>query len=71
MIHDIEQLSDEHSTESNQIRECGKCGLHLIGAIEKCPECGHRLSEKLTLIRFDLGVLVLVLLVLGLIAIFR
>ena len=70
MIHDGEQLSGQGSGESNQMRECGKCGLHLLGTIEECPECGHRLSEKLTLIRFDLGVLILVVLVLGLVAIF-
>ena len=70
MINDGEQLSDEGSAESNEIHECGNCGLHLLGKVEKCPECGHLLRERLTLIRFDLGILLLFVLVLGLVAIF-
>jgi len=70
MINDGEQLDGQGSAESNQIRACAKCGLHMLGSIEKCPECGHGLSDKLTLIRFDLGILILVVLVLGIVAIF-
>lgn len=70
MIHDGEQLSDENSAESNEMHECGKCGLHLLGTVEKCPECGHLLREKLTLIRFDLGILLFFVFVFVLIAIF-
>ena len=70
MINDEEQLSDEGSAESSEMHECGKCGLLLLGTLEKCPECGHLLREKLTLIRFDLGILVLFAVVFVLIAIF-
>ena len=70
MIHDGEQLSDEDSAESNEMHECGNCGLHLLGTVEECPECGHLIREKLTLIRFDLGILLLFILVFVLIAIF-
>jgi len=70
MIHDGEQLSDQDSADRTEMRECGNCGLHLLGTVEKCPECGHLLREKLTLIRFDLGILLLFVLVFLLIAIF-
>ena len=70
MINDAEQLSNEDSAEKTEMRECGNCGLHLLGTVEKCPECGHLLREKLTLIRFDLGILLLFVLVFVVIAIF-
>ena len=70
MIHDGGQLSDEGSAESSEMHECGKCGLLLLGTLEKCPECGHLLREKLTLIRFDLVILVLFAVVFVLIAIY-
>ena len=70
MKHDGEQLRDEGSAESTEMHECGNCGLHLLGTVEKCPECGHPLREKLTLIRFDLGILLLFVLVFVVIAIF-
>lgn len=70
MINDSDHLGDEGSTESNEMIECGNCGLHLLGTVDKCPECGHPLRDKLTLVRFDLIILLLFFIVLGLIAIF-
>lgn len=69
MINDSERLDDEGSAARNEMSECGKCGLHLLGTVEKCPECGHLLREKLTLIRFDLGILLLFVVVFIVIAI--
>lgn len=70
MIHDSEQLNNEGSEESNEMLECGNCGLLMLGSVDKCPECGHSLRENLTLVRFDLVILILFFVVLGLIAIF-
>jgi hypothetical protein len=52
---------DEDSAKRDQMHQCGNCGLRLIGELDKCPECGHSLNERLTLARFDLWVIVIVL----------